>query len=183
MKKILAVLLSAAMLISLAACSSSNESESSETTSSVSETETESSDVTADEETTENAESSDPYAAMRADIEAQAEESEAELETENSSISTVKNEYDSFYLDWKYTNWESASEADREKCINAYMGYFGDLMNMWVSDEDRSEEQMSRLYTSLENALIKNPDFTVKEILVYSVANSGESSESSEASE
>lgn len=159
MKRLIAIVLTLVLALSLAACSS-DKGESTAVES------TEISEVSQPDENVNSME--DLYAPFREQIESQAEESNAAL-GESSKLS-VKNDYDSFYLNWKYANWESASEADKAKCINAYMGYLGDLMGMVVTEEDRSEEQTSRLYSSLMNTLKNNPDFTVKEIILYTLA-------------
>ncbi len=169
MKRTLYIILGIAFILTLSACSSNDSAESSANT------DTESTTVSS-----ETAESSNPYAAFQEEASALAESSDANASSDDSStVSTVKNEYDSVYLQWKYSNWESASDADRRKCAEAYLGYYGDVLGWKVSDADKSDEQLQKIEESLSGALKKNPDFSVQEIVIY-ILSEDESSSSSE---
>lgn len=169
MKRTLYIILGIAFILTLSACSSSDSAESSANS------DTESTAVSS-----ETAESSNPYAAFQEEASALAESSDANTSSDDSStVSTVKNEYDSVYLQWKYSNWESASDADRRKCAEAYLGYYGDVLGWKVSDADKSDEQLQKIEESLSGALKKNPDFSVQEIVIY-ILSEDESSSSSE---
>lgn len=169
MKRTLYIILGIAFILTLSACSSSDSAESSVNT------DTESTAVSS-----KTAESSNPYAAFQEEANALAESSDANASSDDSStVSTVKNEYDSVYLQWKYSNWESASDADRRKCAEAYLGYYGDVLGWKVSDADKSDEQLQKIEESLSGALKKNPDFSVQEIVIY-ILSEDESSSSSE---
>lgn len=168
MKRTLYIILGIAFVLSLSACSSSDSTESSINI------ETESTAVS-----NETAESSNPYEAFQDEANALAESSDANASSEDdTAVSTVKNEYDSVYLQWKYSNWESASDADRRKCAEAYLGYYGDVLGWKVSDEDKSDEQLQKIEESLSGALKKNPDFSVQEIIVYILSEDASSSSS-----
>lgn len=168
MKRTLYIILGIAFILSLSACSSSDSAESSINT------ETESTAVS-----NETAESSNPYEAFQDEANALAESSDANASSEDdTAVSIVKNEYDSVYLQWKYSNWESASDADRRKCAEAYLGYYGDVLGWKVSDEDKSDEQLQKIEESLSGALKKNPDFSVQEIIVYILSEDASSSSS-----
>lgn len=168
MKRTLFIILGIAFILSLSACSSSDSAESSINT------ETESTAVSS-----ESTESSNPYEAFQDEASALAESSDANASSEDdTAVSTVKNEYDSVYLQWKYSNWESASDADRRKCAEAYLGYYGDVLGWKVSDEDKSDEQLQKIEESLSGALKKNPDFSVQEIIVYILSEDASSSSS-----
>ncbi len=168
MKRTLYIILGIAFILTLSACSSNDSAESSVNT------ETESTAVS--NETTEN---SNPYEAFQNEASALAESSDANASSEDdTAVSTVKNEYDSVYLQWKYSNWESASDADRRKCAEAYLGYYGDVLGWKVSDEDKSDEQLKKIEESLSGALKKNPDFSVQEIVVYILSEDASSSSS-----
>ncbi len=168
MKRTLYIILGIAFILTLSACSSNDSAESSVNT------ETESTAVS--NVTTEN---SNPYEAFQNEASALAESSDANASSEDSTaVSTVKNEYDSVYLQWKYSNWESASDADRRKCAEAYLGYYGDVLGWRVSDEDKSDEQLQKIEESLSGALKKNPDFSVQEIVVYILSEDASSSSS-----
>lgn len=168
MKRTLFIILGIAFILSLSACSSSDSAESSINT------ETESTAVSS-----ESTESSNPYEAFQDEASALAESSDANASSEDdTAVSTVKNEYDSVYLQWKYSNWESASDADRRKCAEAYLGYYGDVLGWKVSDEDKSDEQLQKIEESLSGALKKNPDFSVQEIIVYILSDDASSSSS-----
>ncbi len=168
MKRTLYIILGIAFILTLSACSSNDSAESSVNT------ETESTAVS--NVTTEN---SNPYEAFQNEASALAESSDANASSEDSTaVSTVKNEYDSVYLQWKYSNWESASDADRRKCAEAYLGYYGDVLGWKVSDEDKSDEQLKKIEESLSGALKKNPDFSVQEIVVYILSEDASSSSS-----
>lgn len=168
MKRTLFIILGIAFILSLSACSSSDSAESSINT------ETESTAVSS-----ESTESSNPYEAFQDEASALAESSNANASSEDdTAVSTVKNEYDSVYLQWKYSNWESASDADRRKCAEAYLGYYGDVLGWKVSDEDKSDEQLQKIEESLSGALKKNPDFSVQEIIVYILSEDASSSSS-----
>lgn len=168
MKRTLYIILGIAFILSLSACSSSDSAESSINT------ETESTAVSS-----ESTESSNPYEAFQDEASALAESSDANASSEDdTAVSTVKNEYDSVYLQWKYSNWESASDADRRKCAEAYLGYYGDVLGWKVSDEDKSDEQLQKIEESLSGALKKNPDFSVQEIVVYILSEDASSSSS-----
>ncbi len=168
MKRTLYILLGIVFILSLSACSSSDTEESSENTA------TESTAVNSEAQ-----ESSNPYEAFQDEASALAESSDANASSEDDStaVSTVKNEYDSVYLQWKYSNWESASDADRRKCAEAYLGYYGDVLGWKVSDEDKSDEQLTKIEESLSGALKNNPDFSVQEIVVYILSEDASSSE------
>lgn len=168
MKRTLFIILGIAFILSFSACSSSDSAESSINT------ETESTAVSS-----ESTESSNPYEAFQDEASALAESSDANASSEyDTAVSTVKNEYDSVYLQWKYSNWESASDADRRKCAEAYLGYYGDVLGWKVSDEDKSDEQLQKIEESLSGALKKNPDFSVQEIIVYILSEDASSSSS-----
>ncbi len=168
MKRTLYIILGIAFILTLSACSSNDSAESSVNT------ETESTAVS--NVTTEN---SNPYEAFQNEASALAESSDANASSEDdTAVSTVKNEYDSVYLQWKYSNWESASDADRRKCAEAYLGYYGDVLGWKVSDEDKSDEQLQKIEESLSGALKKNPDFSVQEIVVYILSEDASSSSS-----
>ncbi len=168
MKRTLYIILGIAFILSLSACSSSDSAESSINT------ETESTAVSS-----ESTESSNPYEAFQDEASALAESSDANASSEDdTAVSIVKNEYDSVYLQWKYSNWESASDADRRKCAEAYLGYYGDVLGWKVSDEDKSDEQLQKIEESLSGALKKNPDFSVQEIIVYILSEDASSSSS-----
>lgn len=168
MKRTLYIILGIAFILTLSACSSNDSAESSVNT------ETESAAVS--NVTTEN---SNPYEAFQNEASALAESSDANASSEDdTAVSTVKNEYDSVYLQWKYSNWESASDADRRKCAEAYLGYYGDVLGWKVSDEDKSDEQLKKIEESLSGALKKNPDFSVQEIVVYILSEDASSSSS-----
>ncbi len=168
MKRTLYIILGIAFILILSACSSNDSAESSVNT------ETESTAVS--NVTTEN---SNPYEAFQNEASALAESSDANASSEDdTAVSTVKNEYDSVYLQWKYSNWESASDADRRKCAEAYLGYYGDVLGWKVSDEDKSDEQLKKIEESLSGALKKNPDFSVQEIVVYILSEDASSSSS-----
>lgn len=168
MKRTLYIILGIAFILSLSACSSSDSAESSINT------ETESTAVSS-----ESTESSNPYEAFQDEASTLAESSDANASSEDdTAVSTVKNEYDSVYLQWKYSNWESASDADRRKCAEAYLGYYGDVLGWKVSDEDKSDEQLQKIEESLSGALKKNPDFSVQEIVVYILSEDASSSSS-----
>ncbi len=168
MKRTLYIILGIAFILTLSACSSNDSAESSVNT------ETESTAVS--NVTTEN---SNPYEAFQNEASALAESSDANASSEDdTAVSTVKNEYDSVYLQWKYSNWESASDADRRKCAEAYLGYYGDVLGWKVSDEDKSDEQLKKIEESLSGALKKNPDFSVQEIVVYILSEDASSSSS-----
>ncbi len=169
MKRTLYIILGIAFILTLSACSSNDSAESSANT-----------DTKSTAVSSETAESSNPYAAFQDEASALAESSDANASSDDSStVSTVKNEYDSVYLQWKYSNWESASDADRRKCAEAYLGYYGDVLGWKVSDADKSDEQLQKIEESLSGALKKNPDFSVQEIVIY-ILSEDESSSSSE---
>ncbi len=168
MKRTLYIILGIAFILTLSACSSNDSAESSVNI------ETESTAVS--NVTTEN---SNPYEAFQNEASALAESSDANASSEDdTAVSTVKNEYDSVYLQWKYSNCESASDADRRKCAEAYLGYYGDVLGWKVSDEDKSDEQLKKIEESLSGALKKNPDFSVQEIVVYILSEDASSSSS-----
>lgn len=169
MKKHLFIILSAVLALSLSACSSNSASDNSAVSSSASET----SEVS-------SAASSDSYEAFRDEANSLAESSDANASSDSSTddgkVATVNNEYDSVYLQWKYSNWESASDTDRRKCAEAYLGYYGDVLGWKVTDEDKTDEQLEKIEDSLSSALKKNPDFSVQEIILYILSDDGSSS-------
>ncbi len=169
MKRTLYIILGIVFVLSLSACSSSDSAES------TSNTDTESTAVSS-----ESANSSNPYEAFQEEANALAESSDANAssESDSSTVSTVNNEYDSVYLQWKYSNWESASDADRRKCAEAYLGYYGDVLGWKVSDADKSDEQLEKIEDSLSGALKNNPDFSVQEIIIYILSEDSSSSSS-----
>ncbi len=172
MKKQIFIILGAVLVLSLSACSSNSASDNSSASSSASET-SETSEVS-------SAASSDPYEAFRDEANSLAESSDANASSDSSTddgkVATVNNEYDSVYLQWKYSNWESASDTDRRKCAEAYLGYYGDVLGWKVTDEDKTDEQLEKIEDSLSSALKKNPDFSVQEIILYILSDDGSSS-------
>ncbi len=163
MKRTILVLLTLIMLLSFTACSSSETEESTETT----------------EASTESS-SSNGFEAFQDEANSLAESSDANAEEsseDDGKVNTVNNDYDTVYLQWKYSNWESASDEDRRKCAIAYLGYYGDVLGWEVTEEDQTDQQLEKIETSLEGALENNQDFTVQEIILYILSEDSSSSE------
>jgi hypothetical protein len=173
MKRTILVLLTLIMLLSFTACSSSETEESSADES------TETTEVSSESS------SANGFEAFQDEANSLAESSDANVEESSESeddgkVSTVNNDYDTVYLQWKYSNWESASDEDRRKCAIAYLGYYGDVLGWKVTEDDQTDEQLEKIETSLEGALENNQDFTVQEIILYILSEDSSSSESSE---
>ncbi|MDO4459102.1 MAG: hypothetical protein Q4C42_03310 [Clostridia bacterium] len=155
MKRIIALILALVMSASFVACSSDKEFVDSEST---------------EISVTEN---SNLFEAFQEEANEMAESSDANVESsvDESKVRDVNNEFDSVYLEWKYSNWETASDADRGKCVIAYVGFLGNVLGWSVKAEDQSEEQMTALTEALESALKANSDITVREYVIYSLNN------------
>ena len=172
MKHTILVLLTLIMLLSFTACSSSESEEGSADES------TETTEVSSESS------SANGFEAFQDEANSLAESSDANVEEsseDDGKVNTVNNDYDTVYLQWKYSNWESASDEDRRKCAIAYLGYYGDVLGWEVTEEDMTDEQLEKIETSLEGALENNQDFTVQEIILYILSEDSSSSTSSES--
>lgn len=124
-------------------------------------------------------EGSGNYDAMQSEAEAQNSKAQDQYSsTDESKVNTVRNEYEVTYLTWTATEWAKASDTEKTECARAYLGYIGDLMGMKVTTDDAA--QLETIVPKLEAAMKANPEFSIKEIVVYSLASDEDSASSAE---
>ena len=108
------------------------------------------------------------YGSFASEVEALYKEEHPELYDEN----TIQNDYDVSYLSWTYFEYATAKESEKDKCVQAYLGYIGDLIGLPVANYD--EETLGSIKESLATALKNNEDLSVKEIVLYFYASQEE---------
>lgn len=147
--KILSLMLILVMVISLTACGVKDPDEG----------------ISVDEEVVSNYEetrAAEIYGSFADEVEALYEEEHPELFDEKNK---VKNEYEITYLSWTYFEYATAKESEKDKCVQAYLGYIGDLLGLPMGQLD--DETLTSVKESLAKALKNNEELSVQEIVLY----------------
>ena len=155
--KILSLILILVMLLSMAACGVKDPN----------------AEISVDEELVSEyneTKAAEVYGSFASEVEALYKEEHPELyEDENK----VQNDYDVSYLSWTYFEYATAKESEKDKCVQAYLGYIGDLIGLPVANYD--EETLNSLKDSLAKALKNNEELSVKGIVLYFYASQDDS--------